>query len=76
MPHGDVESHVRLFTRLTWYFRSDRDQEWALLQAIKDIDDFRIPRPRWYDATGEYLGCKCIVSEAIESTSMQKYLDA
>ena len=56
-------------------FRSDRDREWELLQAIKDIDDFRIPRPRWYDATGEYLGCKCIVSEAIDSTSMQKYLD-
>ena len=56
-------------------FRSDRDREWELLQAIKDLDDFRIPRPRWYDATGEYLGCKCIVSEAIESTSMQKYLD-
>ena len=56
-------------------FRSDRDREWTLLQAIKDLDDFRIPRPRWYDATGEYLGTKCIVSEAIESTSMQKYLD-
>ena len=56
-------------------FRSDRDKEWALLQALADLDELRIPRPRYYDATGEYLGCKCIVSEAIESTSMQKYLD-
>ncbi len=56
-------------------FRSDRDREWELLQAIKDLENFRIPRPRYYDSTGEYLGCKCIVSEAIESTSMQKYLD-
>jgi aminoglycoside phosphotransferase (APT) family kinase protein len=57
-------------------FRSDRDAEWTLLQALKDLDTLTIPTPRYYDATGEYLGCKCIVSEAIESTSMQKYLDA
>ena len=57
-------------------FRSDRAREWAILQAIKDLDTFLIPEPRWFDATGEYLGCPCIVSEAIESTSMQKYLDS
>ena len=67
-PRRSARGHERL--------PQQSHQEWALLQAIKDVDDFRIPRPRWYDATGEYLGTKCIVSEAIESTSMQKYLDS
>ena len=57
-------------------FRSDRAAEWAILQAVKDLPDFRIPAPRYFDATGEYMGCKAIVSEAIDSTSMQKYLDS
>ena len=56
-------------------FRSDRANEWAILQAVKDLPDFRIPTPRYFDATGEYMGCKAIISEAIDSTSMQKYLD-
>jgi aminoglycoside phosphotransferase (APT) family kinase protein len=56
-------------------FRSDRSAEWAMLQAVKDLPDFRIPAPRYFDATGEYMGCPCIVSEAIDSTSMQKFLD-
>ena len=57
-------------------FRSDRANEWAILQAVKDLPDFRIPTPRYFDATGEYMGCKAIISEAIDSTSMQKYLDS
>ncbi len=57
-------------------FRSDRAAEWAMLQAVKDLPDFRIPTPRYFDATGEYMGCKCIISEAIDSTSMQKFLDS
>jgi aminoglycoside phosphotransferase (APT) family kinase protein len=57
-------------------FRSDRAAEWAILQAVKDLPDFRIPAPRYFDATGEYMGCKAIVSEGIDSTSMQKYLDS
>ena len=57
-------------------FRSDRAAEWAVLQAVKDLPNFRIPAPRYFDATGEYMGCKAIVSEAIDSTSMQKFLDS
>ena len=57
-------------------FRSDRADEWAMLQAVKDLPNFRIPTPRYFDATGEYMGCKAIVSEAIESSSMQKFLDS
>ena len=57
-------------------FRSDRAAEWAILQAVKDLPDFLIPTPRYFDATGEYMGCKCIISEAIDSTSMQKFLDS
>ena len=57
-------------------FRSDRVAEWAILQAVKDLPNFRIPAPRYFDATGEYMGCKCIVSEAIDSTSMQRFLDS
>ena len=49
---------------------SDRDLEWALLNALAVSPTFRIPRPRYYDATGEYLGCKCIIDEAIPAQSM------
>ena len=37
-------------------FTSDRDREWPLLQAMWDIDTVEIPRPRWYDGTGELMG--------------------
>lgn len=57
-------------------FRSDRDNEWVLLNALLDVPNVRIARPRYYDATGEYLGTKCIVSEAIPTVSMQAYLES
>ena len=57
-------------------FRSDRDREWILLNALVAIPGLRVPAPRWYDATGEHLGTKCIVSEAIAAKSMQAHLDA
>lgn len=56
-------------------FRSDRDREWTLLNALADVPNFRIARPRYYDRTGEYLGTKCIVSEAIPTSSMQAFLE-
>lgn len=56
-------------------FRSDRDREWLLLNALAQLPTFKIPAPRWYDATGEYLGTKCIVSEAIPTSSMQAFLE-
>lgn len=56
-------------------FRSDRDREWVLLNALADVPTFRIPQPRYYDATGEHLGTRCIISEAIPTTSMQAFLE-
>jgi aminoglycoside phosphotransferase (APT) family kinase protein len=56
-------------------FTSDRDAEWLLLNALKDLPTFTIARPRWYDATGEHMGMKCIISEAVDSSSMQGFLE-
>jgi aminoglycoside phosphotransferase (APT) family kinase protein len=56
-------------------FRSDRAAEWRLLQALESVPTFVVAVPRWYDATGEYLGTQCIVSEAVTGTSMQSLLD-
>jgi aminoglycoside phosphotransferase (APT) family kinase protein len=56
-------------------FDSDRDSEWLLLCELVKSPTFDIPRPRWYDSTGEYLGTKCIVSDAVPSTSMQAFLE-
>lgn len=56
-------------------FRSDRDREWVLLNALAELPDFRIAQPRYYDATGEHLGTRCIVSEAIPTMSMQTFLE-
>jgi aminoglycoside phosphotransferase (APT) family kinase protein len=52
-------------------FSSDRDREWRLLQALATIDSFIIPRPRWYDATGEHFGSKCIVMDFCKGTPLQ-----
>ena len=52
-------------------FQSDRDDEWALLQALAKVDMFEIPRPRWYDAKGEHLGSKTIVMDFCEGTPLQ-----
>jgi aminoglycoside phosphotransferase (APT) family kinase protein len=53
---------------------SDRDREWPLLQAMWDVDTMEIPRPRWYDGTGERLGTKCIVMDHVEGTPLQLLL--
>ncbi len=52
-------------------FDSDRDDEWALLTALGGVDVVTIPRPRWYDATGETLGSKTIVMDHVDGTPLQ-----
>lgn len=56
-------------------FRSDRDREWTLLNALAKVPNFRIAAPRYYDSTGEHFGTKCIISEAIPTSSMQVFLE-
>jgi len=55
-------------------FVSDRDREWPLLQAMWEVDTVEIPRPRWYEGTGELLGTKCIVMDHVEGTPLQQLL--
>jgi aminoglycoside phosphotransferase (APT) family kinase protein len=45
----------------TGVFESDRDTEWRLLEAISGKLPIHTPRPRWYDATGQHLGSKCMI---------------
>ncbi len=45
----------------TGVFVSDRDAEWRLLRAISGKLPIRTATPRWYDATGEYFGAKCLM---------------
>lgn len=60
----------------TGVFVSDRDAEWALLQALRDACPVRTPVARWYDGTGEHLGSKCIVMEAADAVSLQDRIAA
>jgi len=55
-------------------FESDRDREWELLQALWELDTVNIPRPRWYDATGELLGTKTIVMDHVDAMPLQLML--
>ena len=55
-------------------FTSDRDREWPVLQAMWGIDTVEIPRPRWYDGTGEVTGTKTIVMDHVEGTPLQATL--
>jgi aminoglycoside phosphotransferase (APT) family kinase protein len=52
-------------------FDSDRDDEWPLLLALWEVDAVDIARPRFYDATGEWLGSKTIVMDHVEGTPLQ-----
>jgi aminoglycoside phosphotransferase (APT) family kinase protein len=54
-------------------FISDRDAEWALLVALYDAPGVvPIPRPRWYDDTGEFFGTKCIIIEYFDGVPLQE----
>src|SRR4051794_24257674 len=55
-------------------FVSDRDAEWALLQALAGSGAVPVARPRWYDATGEHLGTKCIVFDHVQGRNLQDVL--
>jgi len=58
-------------------FVSDRDAEWELLRALVRTGGAPpIPAPRWYDATGEHFGTKCIVVEHVRARSLQDVLRA
>jgi aminoglycoside phosphotransferase (APT) family kinase protein len=52
-------------------FDSDRDDEWALLTSLTDVDAVTIPCPRWYDATGDAFGTKTIVMDHVVGTPLQ-----
>ena len=53
-------------------FVSDRDEEWRILSAIAATGPARIPEPLWYDESGDYFGCKCIISDFYDGRSMQQ----
>ena len=55
-------------------FISDRDAEWALMQALPKVCPVATPVTRWYDSTGEHLGSKCIVMDAADAVSLQTLL--
>jgi aminoglycoside phosphotransferase (APT) family kinase protein len=55
-------------------FVSDRDAEWRILQALSRAGSVPVARPRWYDATGEFFGTKCIVFDHFAGRSLQDML--
>lgn len=58
-------------------FTSDRDAECELLRALPGVALARTPTVRWYDATGEHLGSKCLVMEAaVGGSSLQDLMAA
>lgn len=55
-------------------FVSDRDAEWELLQALAASGAVPVARPRWYDATGEHFGTKCLVVDHVPGRNLQEVL--
>lgn len=55
---------------------TDRDAEWALLDALTACGRIAMPRARHYDGTGEHLGTKCIVLDHVDGPSLQAVLNA
>ncbi len=56
-------------------FRSDRNDEWHLMLALSDVPGVTLPRARWFDPTGEFLGSPCIVMDCSEHRSLQTVLE-
>ena len=54
----------------TGVFVSDRDVEWRLLQAMSGKLPICTPTPRWYDATGAYLGAKCLIVDFFQGRAL------
>ena len=52
-------------------FDTDRDDEWALLQALHNVETLSIVAPRGYDGTGEHFGTKCIVMDFYDGGPLQ-----
>lgn len=55
-------------------FESDRDAEWALVQALHRSGHVRVPRPRWYEATGAHFGTKTIVVDHVAGRPLRDVL--
>jgi aminoglycoside phosphotransferase (APT) family kinase protein len=49
---------------------TDRDAEWNVLQALTQMGTIPMPAARYYDATAEHLGTKCIVLECAPGSSL------
>ena len=54
---------------------TDRDSEWALLASLSEHGDVPMPAARYYDATGQHLGTKCIVLEFCTGPSLQSVIE-
>jgi aminoglycoside phosphotransferase (APT) family kinase protein len=54
---------------------TDRDHEWAVLNALTELDVIPIPSARYYDATGEHLGTKAIVMDHVTGGSLQSLIE-
>jgi aminoglycoside phosphotransferase (APT) family kinase protein len=55
-------------------FSSERDPEWQLLQALAGLDTIVIPRPRWYDGSGEFFPTKTIIMQHCEGVPLQSLI--
>ncbi|MFM8564220.1 MAG: phosphotransferase family protein [Acidimicrobiia bacterium] len=54
---------------------TDRATEWALLSALGGAESIPMPKARYFDATGEELGTKCIVLDFVDGRSLQSFLN-
>lgn len=54
---------------------TSRDAEWALLSALGSADAIPMPAARFYDASGDALGTKCIVLDHVTGRSLQSILN-
>jgi aminoglycoside phosphotransferase (APT) family kinase protein len=53
---------------------TDRDAEWALLDALSRAGELPMPAARYYDGSGAHLGTKCIVLDFCEGPSLHNIL--
>ncbi len=54
---------------------TDRDHEWAVLEALTEMGVIPIPAARYYDASGEHLGTKAIVMDHVTGGSLQSLIE-
>ncbi|WP_310962498.1 phosphotransferase family protein [Nocardioides terrisoli] len=75
---GSMTTHILRSDPITdtGPFRTDRDREWQLLNALYEHSSLGIAEPQWYDEKADFFEAKCLVTDFVSGGTLQGLLTA